>query len=73
MKKLTTAAEIVEVLGGPEAVAKLTNATLEAVWNWHGYFEQFPANTYVLMTRALERRGYKAPPHLWKMRGFEKA
>jgi hypothetical protein len=72
MKSLTKAAAVVEALGGPEKVAALTDANTSAVWNWFAYFEAFPANTYKIMIDALKRRGYTAPPHLWKMRGFEK-
>lgn len=73
MKNLTDAAQIVEVLGGPQRVAEMTRAkNVKAVWNWHGYFAAFPPNTYAVMIRELKRRGYTAPPSLWKMRGFEK-
>lgn len=72
MKRLSDPAKIVEVLGGPQEVAKLTHANLKAVWNWHGYFGLFPPNTYVKMIEELERLGYTAPPYLWKMKGFEK-
>lgn len=72
MKKLTNAADIVDVLGGPKKVAALTEAKDPAVWNWYGYFELFPPNTYAIMIKELEKRGYTAPPWLWKMRGFER-
>jgi hypothetical protein len=75
MKKLTNltkAADIIEVLGGPDKLAELTEATDPAVWNWLHSFEAFPANTYALMIKELAKRGYTAPPHLWKMRGFQK-
>lgn len=71
MKRLENAADVVEALGGPVRIAELTSANAKAVWNWHGYFLAFPPDTYVVMMRALKRRGYTAPPHLWKMRGFE--
>jgi hypothetical protein len=72
MKRLTDAAKIVEVLGGREKVAELTEATnVKAVWNWP-YFGVFPPNTYKVMTDELERLGYTAPPYLWKQKGFDK-
>ncbi|MGY2987663.1 hypothetical protein [Bradyrhizobium sp. USDA 4508] len=72
MKKLSNVADIVEVLGGPERVAELTEARDPAVWNWLYAFEAFPANTYFVLIEALKKRGYTAPPHLWKMRGTRK-
>jgi hypothetical protein len=72
MKKLTSAAEIVEVLGGKDAVAEMCKSTDKAVWNWHGYFDCFPPRTYVVMVQKLEKLGYTAPPYLWKMTGFER-
>lgn len=72
MKKLTKPTEIVEVLGGFEGVAALTEAKDPAIWNWLNAFNAFPANTYFVMISALKRRGYTAPAYLWKMKGAEK-
>jgi hypothetical protein len=72
MRKLSNASQVMEALGGPERVVKLTKSTRQAVWNWYGYFEAFPPDTYVVMMRELARRGATAPPHLWKMRGYER-
>lgn len=72
MKKLTSAVQVVEALGGDQAVADLTYSTPKAVWNWHGYFDAFPASAYRVMTDELEKLGYTAPPWLWKQRGFER-
>jgi len=73
MKHLTDPKEIVEVLGGPEKVREMTRAkNVKAVWNWHGYFDAFPPNTFKIMNDALKRRGYSAPAYLWKQKGFEK-
>lgn len=70
---ITDAAEIVEILGGVEEVAKLTGAQPGSVrWNWLNCYGAFPASTYVVMITELRKRGYDAPPWLWKMRGFEK-
>jgi hypothetical protein len=73
MKTLSNAAEIIEVLGGPHAVAALTRVkNVKVVWNWHGYFRAFPSNTYKVMIDELERLGYTASPALWRMKGFTK-
>lgn len=72
MKKLRTAKDVVEALGGLTAVCELTGANTKQAWNWIGRAETFPSNTYVVMTRALRRRQAQAPAWLWNMRGVEK-
>lgn len=67
MKKLTTTTEIIDQLGGNEAVATLLKAHGKAVANWR-YFGIFPANTYLVLKRALKKHGYTAPDELWNMR-----
>jgi hypothetical protein len=47
-------------------VAALTGRKYPAAANW-GLFGHFPANTYVALTKALDKAGYRAPPSLWKM------
>lgn len=74
MKHLTDPVKIVEVLGGPQKVAEMTLAkSAKVVWNWYGYFGLFPADTHAVMTKELKKRGYAAPPYLWKQKGFERA
>lgn len=65
-KTLHTTTEVIEALGGSRAVGEITGRTLAAASNWHR-FETFPANTFVAITAALEKRGYHAPPSLWGM------
>jgi hypothetical protein len=72
MRHLKTAQEVVDALGGLSAVRKLTGANVKQAWNWIGRAESFPASTYVIMIRALKRRGMTAPAWLWNMRGVEK-
>jgi hypothetical protein len=72
METLTNAAEVSEALGGPEGIARLTGAKRTTIWNWIGYFKAFPPRTYVVMIQELERRGYTASPHLWKMLKLKK-
>ena len=64
MRTLTTAAEVVEVLGGPAEVAVLTRRGNTAAYNWKNFF---PPNTYVVMQGALAEKGCAAPPNLWGM------
>jgi hypothetical protein len=68
MKTLSSARDIIDRLGGIYAVAELTDAQPKAVWNWQR-FDTFPANTFVVMTRALGRRRCKAPATFWRMKG----
>lgn len=71
MRKLKTAKEVVNVLGGLQRVADLTQADIRAAENWPTRFGRFPADTYCVMQRALRRRRAYAPARLWRMRGFQ--
>jgi hypothetical protein len=72
MKNLRTAAKVVEALG-LELVCDLTRANAKQAWHWYGRAGTFPPRTYVVLTRALRRRGYRAPDSLWKMTGSDGA
>lgn len=72
MRRLSTAREVVDALGGVAAMRELTGALPKAVYYWTGQAGTFPSRTYVIMQRALKRRGYAAPAHLWSMLGSEK-
>lgn len=67
MTTLETATEIIDLLGGNVAVAKLTSTTPKAVSNWRG-FNRFPADTFLVIKTELVRIGHFAPDHLWSMR-----
>jgi hypothetical protein len=74
MKRLRTVDQVMEVLGGLEGVCELGFAdNPKQAWHWVGRAGQFPANTYVVMTRALRRRGYEAPARLWNQKGVKDA
>jgi hypothetical protein len=73
MAYLRTAEAVVEALGGLEEVCRITGANLKQAWHWHGRAGMFPANTYVVMQRALRARGFEAPARLWNMKGLDKA
>jgi hypothetical protein len=72
MRRLTTAREVVNVLGGVPAVCELTQSNPKAVYHWTGRAEMFPARTYKKMNDALRRKKAKAPPWLWNQLGYEK-
>lgn len=68
--KLSTAAEIIEKLGGINTVGALTNSDYKAVWNWKAG-NWFPARTYVVLDAELRKRGLIAPASLWGMKQTE--
>jgi hypothetical protein len=72
MKNLRTADEVVHVLG-LDRVCELTEANPKQAWHWYGRAGVFPARTYVVLKRALKRRGCRAPDYLWSMTGVDKA
>ena len=67
MTTIENTTEIIDVLGGNTAVARLTSTTPKAVSNWRG-FGKFPANTFLVIKSELVRLGMNAPDHLWSMR-----
>lgn len=67
LRQLTSAPEIIDELGGPTAVAKLTNRKApQVVSNWRAA-NSFPSNTFLAITMALRERNVSAPPTLWGM------
>jgi hypothetical protein len=67
LEYLKTTDEVMNVLGGTVAVAKLTQCkNVSAASNWRK-FPTFPSHTYVVMIKALRRRGKIASPSLWGM------
>ena len=67
MTDIQTTTEIVNALGGNQAVARLTTTTAKAVSNWRAA-GKFPSNTFLVIKAALLRLGLSAPDHLWSMR-----
>jgi hypothetical protein len=70
MRKLKTAKQVVRELGGLPRVCEITEANPKQAMNWPGRAKAFPARTYVVMQRALKRRGATAPARLWNMVGL---
>ncbi len=64
---LTNTEQVIEFLGGLDAVAKLTGRNKDAAWNWFRK-PNFPADTYRIMTHALAQRGESAPHSLWRQK-----
>ena len=64
-KHLNSTREVIDALGGLDAVVELTGRSYPTVSGWQSNYNAFPAQLYVLMTQALFRAGYTAPDHLW--------
>lgn len=74
MKRLRTVQAVVDVFGGLDKLCEIVPDTnLKQAWHWVGRANEFPANTYVVIQRALHARGYEAPARLWSMKGVDKA
>lgn len=58
--------DVIEALGGTQAVARLTGRGDTAPYNWR-YHARFPPNTYLALITALAARGLHAPAWLWGM------
>lgn len=66
-RELTSAGDVIEALGGPTAVARLTDRQAsQVVSNWKTA-NSFPPNTFLVLTTALRERGLRAPAALWRM------
>lgn len=65
-RHLSSTGAVIEALGGLQAVADLTGRGYSAAHNWKAT-GQFPANTYLLLRKALAAKGFDAPDTLWNM------
>ena len=65
-RQVKTIEGVVAILGGYKEVASLVGVGETAVYNW--LTRGLPPETYVVLMRALEGKGYTAPPSLWQMR-----
>ncbi len=65
LQHLSTYNAVVDALGGPVAVGRLTGQTCAAVCNWRRYRGLFPSKYYFCMQTALADAGYRAPISLW--------
>ena len=66
-RKLRTLPDVINALGGIQAVAELTGQTYSNAANWNSWRPTFPPSTYVVMMNALIKRGFTAPYSLWRM------
>jgi hypothetical protein len=63
-KGLETAADVIDSLGGTQAVADLFGVGYGCVWNWR--VRGLPSDTYAVMRRKLKRK--RVSDKLWAQR-----
>jgi hypothetical protein len=68
MSNLPSVGLVIDALGGNQHVAELldTNGKVVSWWRSTG---KFPANTWVVIHKQLNKMGLTAPDELWAMRG----
>lgn len=71
LQMLFTFNEVVDVLGGPVRLGKLTGQSCAAVCNWRRHRGVFPSKYFPCMRDALAAEGYCAPEYLWGFYGTE--
>lgn len=65
-RPLQTTDDVIKALGGREAVAALVGRDKHSTLNWRSDGRgKFPSDTFLVMTKALEKKGLSAPPSLW--------
>jgi hypothetical protein len=64
---LESVREVIDALGGLAAVAKLTGVDPGTASAWQTRLGYFPPKTFLVVRKALAKRGLSAPASLWKM------
>lgn len=63
-RTLRTTVEVLEVLGGFRTAALLTGAQVPNAELWQRT-PTFPSRYFFVMSKALRKKGFSAPPELW--------
>ncbi|MFO0236941.1 MAG: hypothetical protein ACK53Z_02875 [Betaproteobacteria bacterium] len=58
-----TPQQIIDLLGGTSAVARMTERSAQAVSNWRS--RGLPSDVFLIMADALKAKGIEADPSLW--------
>jgi len=66
LRLLTTLPAVITALEGLSSVAELTGKKAQHVWNWK-HKGKFPASTFLIIKQELHKRGFDAPPELWRI------
>lgn len=64
---LETVDAVITALGGPKKVQELTSRESPSAVPMWKVRKRFPANTFTVMTGALQPLGFSAPNRLWGM------
>lgn len=67
LNELSSVRDIIAAIGGDEGngpIAALTGRKTQHVTNWKTE-GRLPADTFLILTEALAKRGYRASPKLW--------
>lgn len=68
VEQINTADDVLDRLGGTNAVAKLLDCDARVVSNWRA--RGLPPETFVALTQALNAKDLYAPPSLWRMKAI---
>jgi hypothetical protein len=72
LQPLKTFKQVVDALGGPVAVGRITDQSCAAVCNWRSYHGLFPCKYYPTIQDALEPLGFTASMTLFNFHNNEK-
>lgn len=64
MVRLKTSSDVIDALGGTAATARFTGRKDQHVSNWRAT-GRLPADTFLIISKELERKSLKASPSLW--------
>ena len=64
IKTISTVAELITLMGGPNATGQALSATPQAVVNWRTR-GQLPTRLHLVHRQILKRHGIRAPSTLW--------
>ena len=66
--RLLTSFDAVMTELGPPKIARLTGVSAQAVCNWKSAGKKlFPSAHFLVMRDALHKKGFDAPPELWRI------
>jgi hypothetical protein len=70
LRPLWTFDAVLDAIGGPKALSRLTGQSTAAIHNWRRLRSRYPAKYYFAMKCALADRGFYAPISLWGFYGM---
>ena len=68
MKKLLSIHTVIDKLGGPIGLRKVTGSNRKQAWHWYARAGMFPAHTQSDIQKALGAKGYVASDKLFAKR-----